>query len=69
MIVNTRTGKKVKVPRLVQMHANEMKVFINFHVLFKNTNEMKAFVIFPVQSPVLCQINVSLPLKIFSIFK
>jgi len=24
-IVNTRTGKKVKVPRLVQMHANEMK--------------------------------------------
>lgn len=24
-IVNTRTGKKVKVPRLIQMHANEMK--------------------------------------------
>lgn len=24
-IVNTRTGKRVKVPRLVQMHANEMK--------------------------------------------
>lgn len=25
LIVNTRTGKKVKVPRFVQMHANEMK--------------------------------------------
>ncbi|KAH3806042.1 hypothetical protein DPMN_134352 [Dreissena polymorpha] len=25
-IFNTRTGKKVKVPRLVRMHADEMQV-------------------------------------------
>jgi len=24
-VVNTRTGKKVKIPRIIQMHANEMK--------------------------------------------
>lgn len=37
MIVNTRTGKKIKVPRLVQMHANEMKVESFVFFVFANS--------------------------------
>lgn len=32
-IFNARTGKKIKVPRLVRMHSNEMEVSINAHYI------------------------------------
>ena len=32
-IVNTRTGKKVRIPRLVRMHANEMEVSLHYSII------------------------------------